>query len=139
MFHCVLSLFLAIYCCVIQVICTHAVKSSLTGSGTKCLPKVGDCNLSKFLNKLLITVVGFQACLNLSLNVLVSVQKTLLDAKLAFFAACSYLTKPALARWESKLSLFKPGENGFNPNKFKCVPVNPTPACANVEVGKYTP
>ena len=75
----------------------------------------------------------------LSLNVLASVWNTLLSAKLAFLAACSYLTKPALAIWESKLSLFRPGEKGFNPNKFKCVPVNPTPACANVEVGKYTP
>ena len=51
----------------------------------------------------------------------------------------SYLTNPAFDFWSDKLGLFPPGDKGFNPNKFPWAPKNPTPACAIVEVGKYTP
>ena len=49
------------------------------------------------------------------------------------------MIKPAFDIWDDKLSLSSPGENGFNPSKFKCVPVNPTPAWSIVDEGKYTP
>ena len=59
-----------------------------------------------------------------------AIENTLLSASFATLAAVSYFTKPPLDNWEVKLLLSKPGENGFNPNKFKCVPVKLTPAWA---------
>ena len=60
------------------------------------------------------------------------------------FTTVSYLLRPKVRSSLNKLEILvfvipDIGEEGSIPNKFKCVPVNPTPACAKVEDGRYTP
>ena len=50
-------------------------------------------------------------------------------------AACSYLINPPPGN-NPPSTIPAAGEDGSKPNKFKWVPVKPTPACASVEVGK---